>query len=63
MKSLPFLAVLGAAALLRGWGVETVDLGAVPETSTWVMMGLGFLALFYAGLAHGRRGRLQPAFD
>ncbi len=43
----------------EGWGVEKVRVGAVPEPSTWAMMGLGFVGLAYAGMAHGRRKRLE----
>jgi len=43
----------------EGRGVEKVRVGAVPEPSTWAMMGLGFAGLAYAGMAHGRRKRLE----
>ncbi len=45
----------------EGWGIEKVNLGAVPEPSTWAMLGLGFAALAYAGAGHGRRNRLASA--
>ncbi len=42
----------------EGWGIEKVQVGGVPEPSTWAMLGLGFLGLAYAGAARGRRNRL-----
>ena len=45
----------------EGWGIEKVEVGAVPEPSTWAMLGLGFSGLAYAGAAQGRRNRLASA--
>ncbi len=45
----------------EGWGIEKVQVGAVPEPSTWALFGLGFAGLVYAGAARGRRNRLASA--
>jgi hypothetical protein len=33
----------------EGWGIEKVNVSAVPESSTWAMLILGFLGLGFAG--------------
>jgi hypothetical protein len=41
--------------------VAYVATGAVPETSTWAMLLLGFAGLGYAGYRRTKRTRFQPA--
>jgi hypothetical protein len=39
----------------------TVDIGSVPEPSTWAMMLLGFAGLAYAGYRKTKRAALSVA--
>jgi hypothetical protein len=42
-------------------GTSDFEFAAVPEPSTWAMMGLGFAGLALAGYRRSRRDRLAPA--
>ena len=42
-------------------GSSDFEFAAVPETSTWAMMGIGFAGLALAGYKRSRRDRLAPA--
>jgi hypothetical protein len=42
-------------------GSSDFEFAAVPEPSTWAMMGLGFAGLALAGYKRARRDRLAPA--
>lgn len=59
-SSLPSPANAGFQGLGdEGWGVQDVNVSAVPEPSTWAMMILGFLGL---GLVTYRRRSRESAF-
>ena len=42
-------------------GSSDFEFAAVPEPSTWAMLGIGFAGLALAGYKHSRRDRLAPA--
>jgi PEP-CTERM motif len=64
------IASLGLAAgrYVYTWGSGadadrlTVDIGAVPEPSTWAMMVLGFASLGFAGYRGSRKSARAPSF-
>ncbi len=56
---LAFAAVPSAGLPSYGNEVTNVVLAAVPETSTWVMMGAGFAALGFAAFRRGRKSAIS----
>jgi hypothetical protein len=48
-------ATLGPGANLLNRGQGEVKIGAIPELSTWAMMGLGFAGLAFAGYRGSRK--------
>ena len=55
----PFLGSGGSVVFTTG--STDFEFAAVPEPSTWAMLGIGFAGLALSGYKRSRRDRLAPA--
>jgi hypothetical protein len=51
----------GSAATVTGSSIYQLSVGTVPESSTWVMMAIGFAGLAFAGYRTSRKAVLTAA--